>query len=366
MPATRHTIAGVLGATLLMLTPDIASAQNPYFRAGGNLVTTQVNPVVPFGRNFATPAYYPNAGAYPGYAYNPYGSNLNGGASVISAQGQYLNDRQNALLTRQQVKQSEIDTQRRIFDERMYELANTPSQNQIREGNRQLQVQRALSAPPINEIASGYSINTLLTNSQLMTSPGATPPMVPIPDNILAKINVTPMSSTGTPASTAMLKFGGKLSWPFALQTNEFASVRKSVDTSFAKSVEQFNAGQIDADLIISLSKTLTTLQARVKGMAGQIDGPDFIEARKFLNQLESSVTALKDPELSKTINAASKIKGANVAEVIDYMSRNGLKFAPAMTGEEGAYFALHQAFASYNVLQMNTQQASRTPAPKE
>ena len=35
--------------------------------------------------------------------------------------------------------------------------------------------------------------------------------------------------------------------------------------------------------------------------------------------------------------------------DLLDYMTKNGLQFAPAVAGEEAAYVALHRALAAYS-----------------
>ena len=45
--------------------------------------------------------------------------------------------------------------------------------------------------------------------------------------------------------------------------------------------------------------------------------------------------------------------------------NRNGLRFAPATQGDEGAYTATHSALAAYDVA-VNTQLAAAAPGPKE
>src|SRR5579859_5982181 len=66
----------------------------------------------------ATPAYPTN----PYVQYNgPVGGYLSGAADVINSQGQFLTSTQQAYLTREQVRQAKIDSQRKQFDENLYE-----------------------------------------------------------------------------------------------------------------------------------------------------------------------------------------------------------------------------------------------------
>lgn len=364
----------ILPIAALLLAPLTASAQvNPYFRpgaAGGNIVTTQATPAVPFNRSFA-PNPYGNPGMFPGAWGNfipPGGAYLMGAADIINAQGQFLQDRQQASIMREQFKQAKLDTQRKAFDQRMYELANTPKPSQVREMNRQEMVARAMSAPPQTEISSGYALNTLLTNIQLISPSGIQGPMVPIPDGILQRINVTAPTS-GASNSTAMLRNGGKISWPVPLQDTPFDPLRKKIDATFAAAVENFMNGRIDAALIRQLTTDIETMQVRVKAMVASydMDSTDFMDCKRFLTSLSSSVAGLRDPALAQVVAAQQQLRGGNVFELANYMTQNGLQFAPAGPNDDGAYFALHHALVSYNVLLMGQQQAMQAkPTPKE
>jgi hypothetical protein len=364
----------ILGAALLAM-PAVASAQNPYFRGtGGNIVTTTGGPAVPFTRSFQPNPYIapPINNGFNGFGFGAYipagGAYLSGAADVMNAQGNFLNQRQNALMARQKVKQEELNTRRMQFDQRQYELANTPSGNQVREANRQLMLERAMSAPPETEIASGFALNTLLTNIQLISPSGVAGPNVPLPSSVIGHLNVEAPSLSGRRTSTAMLKNGGRLDWPLALRGRDFATFRTRIDADMATAVEQFTAGTLEPEIVKQLTTNSNALNAKVRSMAAEMDGPDFIQSRQFLSRLDSSIAGLRDPALVPAV-AASKLKGGTVSEVVGFMTQNGLRFAPAGQEDLGSYFAMHQAMVSYNVMLMNAQQAMMaqpTPTPKQ
>ena len=93
---------------------------------------------------------------------------------------------------------------------------------------RQQQLARDLARsrhePPIEEIASGKSLNDLLHH---LTSDPARPkgPNVPLDDEVMQRINVT--GPTETAASVGLLKDEGNLQWPQALKGHEFDEPRE-------------------------------------------------------------------------------------------------------------------------------------------
>ena len=57
----------------------------------------------------------------------------------------------------------------------------------------------------------------------------------------------------------------------------------------------------------------------------GDLSPSQYIEARRFLNDIHSAIRGLSDPKA-----ATYAPRGKTVAELVDYMIKNGLKFAPA------------------------------------
>ena len=89
-----------------------------------------------------------------------------------------------------------------------------------------------------------------------------------------------------------------------------------------------------------------------------------YLEARKYVNYLSDALRALADKNVANYLSRDGarprySARGKTVADLIDYMTREGLKFAPALPGDEAAYRMLYTALAAYdNALQ---QSASRT-----
>src|SRR5262249_57956128 len=121
------------------------------------------------------------AGYYPGYGgvymgQTPANGYLTGAADVINSQANYLQSYQQSELTKQQVKQSELDTRKKTFEEWKYEQAALPTAEELRLKQAKADLDRALGNPPLTEIISGDSLNVLLTNIQQVQSPGAVAP----------------------------------------------------------------------------------------------------------------------------------------------------------------------------------------------
>jgi hypothetical protein len=75
-----------------------------------------------------------------------------------------------------------------------------------------------------------------------------------------------------------------------------------------------------------------------------------YVDARRFLNQLEDALTALQQPDVQNFFNGRWAAKGKTVGDLVKYMADNGLRFAPATQGDEAAYRMLQQRLAAYNM----------------
>jgi len=75
-----------------------------------------------------------------------------------------------------------------------------------------------------------------------------------------------------------------------------------------------------------------------------------YIDAKSFLNNLSSSVSALQQRDVGNYFTGKYALRVKTVPELVKYMSEQGLRFAPAVPGEEGPYQALYQALVSYDL----------------
>ncbi len=282
---------------------------------------------------------------------DPYGSTLQGAASVMNAQGQYLNQRQEALLRQEDVKNAKLDRRRRIIDEYLYEKEVLPNDEQLREEKRRLRVQRAKNNPPETEVWSGYALNTLLRDMEQLHGRGIRGPNVPLDQEMLQHISISSIGSpTGRGGNLGLLKDGGKLEWPLSLQNPIFDKYRDNLETAFGAAVEDAKRGEIKFQTLQSLQATANTFQEALKKQVNNISGNDYIEGRHYLNLVDDSVKAMRDRNMLNLVkNDVMSPQGRNVAELVDFMGSKGLEFSPAVPGEETSYSALHRAMASYD-----------------
>jgi hypothetical protein len=292
----------------------------------------------------ATPAYPTNP--YASYQ-GPAGGYLSGGADVINAQGNYMVSEQQAYQMREQTRQAKMDTRRKQFDENLYERAAAPTPEDERERARIEQLRRSRNNPPLTEIWSGTALNQLLQGIQQQLARRIEGPNIPLERSILGHINV---SGSQTGGSLGLLRQDGRLEWPFILRTAQFKSDRDKLDELAYKAYRQAASNSVDVDTVQGMTSTVDSLTSQLKQNVDDISANDYIKAKRFLRELNETITILQDPNVSKYVNQTWSARGNTVAALTQEMTRQGLRFAPATTGDQPAYVSLHSAMVAYFV----------------
>jgi hypothetical protein len=293
-------------------------------------------------------------GGYPGYTgyyESAYGGYLRGNADVINATGQYLINYEKAKLTKEAVRQARIDTRRKVFDEYLYERANTPTLEDERERAIDLERRRAVNDPPVTEIWSAKALNDLLFDVQKLQAKGISGPQLRLDEDTLKRINV---SAGRTPGNVGLLKNEGKLSWPLALRTmrpqKEVDDLRQDISSLLPDAINQAVNGKVSPNVLETLTKDVDRLQQLLTDNVRDLPPGQYMEAKRFLNNLEDGLQVLQQPNAGLYFTQRYMAKGRTVQDLVNYMSKEGLTFAPAVGGDEAAYVALHRALAAYDV----------------
>ena len=338
-------------------SPTLSTYPGLGYGAGGypSSATLSTNPLGGYDAAAAAPGY----GGYGvgGYGEDPTAGFLRGTSDVINATGNYYKNVQSARLIQTQADESRIDYRRRLIDEARYERMNLLTTEELRQQQLRRDLSRSRHEPPIEEIASGKSLNDLLHH---LTNDPARPkgPNVPLDDEVMQRINVTGPTATG--ASVGLLKDEGNLQWPQALKGHEFDEPRKNLEAKMVDAVQalKFNNTVKQGDLN-DLNLDLKQLRTLVE--KSELSPTDYIAAKDYLDQVASAILALENPDVIKYFN--HKFNAKNVAELVDDMRTKGLDFAAAAPGDAGAYRALHQALVAYDY-GVSPQQPSSSPPP--
>jgi hypothetical protein len=288
---------------------------------------------------------------YWGYSANPYAGYLFGVAEVTRAQGQWLKDQQEAILMREKNRQEKLISRQKEVEYIVWERefrAEAAKRERARIFEEEKERNRTM--PSLTEILSASALNFLL--HQLKQKPDLdVANSRPVEPEWLELVHTTYVP-TGTGGNIGLLK-GRNIPWPLLLRRKEYKDERDAIKKLLDQAKQEvLRDGGAAAETLDELRDRLNGLSQRIDQQA-RADRPDacspsdYIRARRSLSDLQAAVQMLEQPEAKYYLNA---LEGKTVAELVSYMKKNGLSFAPATAGCERAYIALHRALADeYN-----------------
>lgn len=307
------------------------------------ILTSLFAPTSAFAQYYPPAPYPPYVNPYypPGRGYNA-GAAMQGQADVMRSYGSVLTDQEKARLTREQVNQAKIDTKRKAFDEMLYEKANTPTYTEELTAEKQQILTRMMNHPIKGEITGGKTLNTMLPYVQTLSYHGTLGPPVPISQSIVNQLNI----SSGGTSSVGILKAGGEVEWPLGLQGKH----QKNLDKLLPQAYDGVVKGTLTPTLMKQVRTEMKAMREvlRKQCQNDEIETSTYMRALEFYNSLESSVNALERPDAKKQLSGAYSPRARNVQELVDFMTDNGLSFAPCTPGGEAAYQVTHDAFVRY------------------
>jgi hypothetical protein len=317
---------------------------NPYLGGAPNLTTS------PYGSSSTSP-YQTSSYGGGGYGSSGHGSSqdslgaaLQGEASLTRATGQYGKDIGEARLTREKANQAALDTERRRIElQRWYESTKLTAP-QMRQREMTMELARARKNPAPTEIWSGKALNALLKSIQHSNrNPAASPAL---DEGALKQINLTDGTWHG---NVGMFKDGGNLDWPETLKEAPFDKARGRLSRNLRHAVGQLQHNEpLEPAQMKDINADFKELNKTFDDGAGELSPRQYIETKRYLNQLSSAIKALSAPKVANYFNHTWSAKGKNVAELVAHLSKEGLTFAPAAPGEEAAYNALYLALRNY------------------
>lgn len=260
-----------------------------------------------------------------------------------------------AKLGQEQVRSAKIANQHSRFDEDLYEKSKASQKLYDKEkaraaGMEQQRIDELMLArnnPANGDIWSGHALNVLLkTLQQIQGDQGMKGPSIPIPEEILRHINLT----TGTAAgSVGAFRNPDHLSWPLVLRGNEFKEPKDQIDKLAPVATRQAASGSIEPDTFKKLSNAINSLTDLITSMAGDLSPTDYIQSKRFANNLSEGVKNLTEPNAVNYLNGHWAAKGGSISGLIDHMSANGLRFASAVEGDQPFYSSMYNLLREYD-----------------
>jgi hypothetical protein len=214
-------------------------------------------------------------------------------------------------------------------------------------------------APPA-EIWSAKALNALLAELQDLQSRGFTGARVELDQELLGRLNW----ARGDAGHLGLLRKAGRLKWPESFAAVDFKPDCTRIDAALLTALAQAKKGKVEKTVIAELDSARKRLQEQLVKQVGDIAPHQYIEAKRFLNQLDDTVKALGQPGVDEYLKAMDEVAshGKSVAELVKFMTQKKLRFGPALAGDEAPYTAIYQALVAYR----NRQPEAPKPATKQ
>lgn len=247
------------------------------------------------------------------------------------------------------------------IDQMLYEKSAVPPPETIREEARLQRLTRARNTPPLEEVASGASLNELLTNIQRVSARERIPGYsIALDPETLRHINVT--TTEDARGSNELFKPNTLKDWPMALAAPRFDADKDIVRNAVTAMAAAQELGKVDEARLVSARQAIDRMRDHLYQTRFETGLADYARAVEFLNKVEDAAIVLGKPGAQNYLNGTFAARGKTMAELTDYMIGKGLKFAKASPGDQPYYSSLYQQLATYELsLSRNANQLSTT-----
>jgi hypothetical protein len=258
----------------------------------------------------------------------------------------------------EQLKRDKLTT-KRLWDEYERQVReNTPSLEEQRRLTNQAALNRSLD-PPAHEIYSAQALNVLLEDLKPFEAITGRGPKVPLPGETLAHINV--ISIQDRSGNIGVLKNRARLNWPLVLQAAEYQEPREDLTALAPRAVAQAVQGGVHPETLQAMEDALAKLNGRLADNIKKLPPPRYNQSKRYLGELKGALKLLEKPHAGYYFTGKFSARGKTVGELIQHMSRQGLRFAPALAGDEAAYEYLHHYLVVYDVAAHQSQSSQST-----
>jgi hypothetical protein len=323
-----------------------AGYTNPYTPGGAGYGGSITNPYLPgTGNDASYNPYYP-------YYNDPYGGYLRGAADVMRAQSQLMMDQERARLLREQVLQTKMDTRKKALETDLWIKANTPTFTDEQAKIAKTILKRIQTSATPAEIESGKALNVLLDDLRRHIDKKSSVGAMPLDEDVLRHLNVT-KSGVG---NLGLLRNNGQFTWPKTLRELATPAELKETEIQAQQVVSQAPSGKVDANLLSELKTNIGKLRTQLSNKVNELPTSQYMEGKRFLNSFEDALLGLQQGDGPDYFNFRTYVEShKNLQDIVNYMVDRGLRFAPTVAGDEGAYVAMHSALAAFDVA-VNTQ----------
>jgi hypothetical protein len=261
----------------------------------------------------------------------------------------------NIKLLGQQLSREKLITKRLWEEYDRQVLENTLTPEQVRQLAKIVAMRRSLD-PPLCDIYSAEALNVLMEDLQPFLTSSGKCPNLPLDPDIFGQINVRSVQHRS--GNIGILKNKGRLSWPRTLRAADYQESREAFTALVPQAIDQAIHDGLQPETLQDMENALGKLNGRLADNIKNMSTPRHVESKRYLGELQEALKLLEKPHAGNYFNGKFSARGKTVAELIHHMSKQGLRFAPAVSGDEAAYENLHRALVVYDVAAHYSQMA--------
>lgn len=254
------------------------------------------------------------------------------------------------------LKYNPVAARNAIYDQWAYEKLGVVGVPGVKPGeDAPAALLKALTAASEAEIASGEALNHIVVGIVAAEKKGKADSAF-LPPNLLAQVRFS-----GPPAADAinLIRQAGKFTFPAAFDDTALAEIRPVLEKDFAAICAPVMLGKAPEPAKVSkLEGDVAKARAILDPITKNLEFEDATAARRFLNHLDSVVSAVKGTGASGLIDPRWATEGTSVADLVKHLVKNKLLFGPVAKGEEEAYGALHRGLVAYLYVLNESQKA--------
>jgi hypothetical protein len=321
------------------------------YGVGLNFGITGPSPYGPVGFGYSlpyslTPSY--GGGYSPGYS--PNSGYLTGGSySAYDTYGLQM-DLANAQNAAAKARRNQDEARDLIDAQWAYEKLGATGNVALTGAKEQAEeLQKALVVKDEAEIAAGTALNRILVAIVVAEGKGAKGVAAFLPPRLLDDLRFKGFKGEASADLLNLIRQSGRIPFPNNFPGPSLAELQAKLEADFDAAITPLQNGKaVDPNKVNKLEASLKKLEAAAPPVIRSLAFDDAIAARRFLNQFDSAIKALRGANLSGLINPKWATDGISAADLVKHMTKYKLMFAQAPTGGEGSYITLHKAMATY------------------
>ena len=298
----------------------------------------------PYG-SYAANSYGTNP--YGGYGQYPMGAYMQGTGAYGNSESRLLIDNQQANLLKEQAEAKKIENRKKAVDNWLWYRDHVPTAEDDRQKALAKQLRRSLHDPSPADILSGQALNLILADlgSKLGKNPPTADLGTSLDPEILPHLNIIGKEGDGNPG---LFKNEGRLMWPHVMTQEHFKTDRDTINNVASALYEQALAGSVDTGTLQKMQQTIEKLHSQLSAQIKELTPAQYGEAKRFLRHFEDALKLLRRPDAAEFLTPL-RVKGKTIEELVGHMLQKGWRFAPALPGDETAYWAVYRAMVSYH-----------------